>query len=97
VTPLQEINMTRIIRGKIRLGLPAALAAGAIFAAVLAITAFPGSANANDRDRGGHRDYHRGGGWGGGYYRAPPVVYGTPYYAPPVVYGPGFGINLNIR
>ena len=33
----------------------------------------------------------------GGYYRAPPVVYGTPYYAPPVVYGSPFGLNINIR
>jgi len=43
------------------------------------------------RDRGWH-DHH----WDGGYYRAPPVVYGGPgYYAPPpVVYGPGVGINL---
>ena len=36
-------------------------------------------------------------------YRAPPVVYGTPYnygyYAPPVVYGaePGLNFNVNIR
>jgi hypothetical protein len=48
-------------------------------------------------DRGGHRD------WGGGYYSAPPVIYGTPYYAPPpVVYGAGIGIevpgiSVNIR
>ncbi len=41
--------------------------------------------------------------WNGGYYAAPPVVYGSPYgygyygspyYAPPVVYGPGVGISL---
>jgi hypothetical protein len=89
--------MTRIFLGKTKRRLPVALAAGVIFAAIFAITAVSGSANANDRDRGGHRDDHRGGGWGGGYYRAPPVVYGTPYYAPPIVYGPGFGINLNIR
>jgi hypothetical protein len=99
---LQEINMTRmietrIIDGKMKRRMPVALVAGAILAAVFAITAVPGSANANDRDRGEHRDWHHHGGWDRGYYGAPPVVYGTPYYAPPVVYGPGFGINLNIR
>jgi hypothetical protein len=102
-TPLQEISMTKIIETRIigvrtKSRLSAALAAVAIFSAIFAMTAVPGSANANDRDRGGHRDWHRGGGgWNRGYYGAPPVVYGTPYYAPPVVYGPGFGINLNIR
>ena len=36
-------------------------------------------------------------------YRAPPVVYSTPYnygyYAPPVIYGaePGLNFNINIR
>jgi hypothetical protein len=48
-----------------------------------------------------HREHHHN--WNGGYYRAPPVVYGSryhssyygsPYYYPPVIYGPGFGINL---
>jgi len=89
--------MTRFIEGKMKRRMPVALAVAAIFAAVFAITAVPGSANANDRDRGGHREWHHGGGWDRGYYGAPPVVYGTPYYAPPAVYGPGFGINLNIR
>ena len=89
--------MTRIIESNSKRRLTAVLAAGAMLAAVFAITAVPGSANANDRDRGGHRDWHRGGGWGGGYYGAPPVVYGTPYYAPPVVYGSPFGLNINIR
>jgi hypothetical protein len=44
-----------------------------------------------------HADEHHGGRDGDwhGYYRAPPVVYGSPYYyPPPVVYGPGIGINL---
>jgi hypothetical protein len=42
-----------------------------------------------DDHRGDHRD------WNGGYYPAPPVVYGSPYYAPPpVVYGPAVGIML---
>jgi len=34
-------------------------------------------------------------------YRAPPVVYGTPYnygyYAPPIVYDTAPGINFNVR
>jgi hypothetical protein len=61
-----------------------------------------------DGNRGGGHDYRgdRGrSGWGGGYYRAPPLVYGSPYYnncawpyeygcAPPVVYGPSIGIGL---
>ena len=49
---------------------------------------------------GNHRGYHHD--WIGGYYRAPPVVYGSqyhssdygsPYRYPPVVYGPGIGIG----
>jgi hypothetical protein len=49
---------------------------------------------------GWHRRGHWHAGWGyaGGYYAAPPIVYGSPYYAPPpVVYTPGFGINIHIR
>jgi hypothetical protein len=79
---------------------PVVLAAGVILSATLALGTFSGTANAEHRDDHRGHDWHRGGGggWGGGYYRAPPVVYGSPYYAaPPVVYGPGFGINLNIR
>lgn len=46
----------------------------------------------------GDRDRHYGD-WGGGYYSAPPVVYGSPYGGyygspPPVVYGPGLNINI---
>ena len=86
--------------------LPAKLAAGFAVATLLVLGAGVGvgSARADDRDhRGGdHRGY---GHWNGGYYRAPPVVYGgyaPGYYPPPVVYGPGIGvslpgINLNIR
>ena len=60
----------------------------------------PASASAQERypDRG-YRHH-----WSGGYYRAPPVVYGSPYRGryygeptiipPPVVYGPGIGIDL---
>jgi len=84
----------------------AALVAGVVLSATIAVTAFPGSAVAADhrgggRGGGGHRGgggYRGGGGWGGGYYAAPPVVYGSPYYAPPpVVFGAPFGLNINIR
>ncbi len=38
-------------------------------------------------------DRNRDGGWGGGYYRGPPVVFGGPgYFPPPVVYRPFIGI-----
>jgi hypothetical protein len=70
----------------------ARLAAGAAVAAVVGfgIAASPAQAHWGDRD------WHHGGyygGWSGGYYRAPPVVYGDPYaygYYPP----PGVGINV---
>jgi hypothetical protein len=63
---------------------------------MLVLGTFAGSASAQER-RGEHREYHHN--WNGGYYRAPPVVYGSPYgssyyYPPPVVYGPGIGIGL---
>jgi hypothetical protein len=65
----------------------------AVLAATLTLGSLAGSASAEERDWH-HRDNHRRGGWNEGYYRAPPVVYGTPYYAPPVVYGPGLSINI---
>ena len=77
---------------------PACLAAGALFAATVALGAF--SAFARGDDHRDHRDHWHGPAARGGYYYGPPpVVYNTPYYygAPPVVFGPGFGINLNIR
>jgi len=50
---------------------------------------------------GYHHHHHN---WNGGYYPAPPVVYGFPYgasylwlayyYPPPVVYGPSVGVAL---
>jgi hypothetical protein len=95
--------MTRINDTKSRRPLSAKLAAGIAISALLAIGTFAAPADARDHD-GGYR--HN---WNGGYYRAPPVVYGSPYgssyygapyYAPPVVYGPGIGIGLpgiNIR
>jgi hypothetical protein len=77
----------------------AKFAAGFLTSGMLALGALAVPANA-DWD-GYHREHHHN--WNGGYYRAPPVVYGSryhssyygsPYYYPPVVYGPGFGINL---
>jgi len=92
--------MTTITGAKSKRRWTAGLTAGTILAATLALGTFTGSASADERrgehwDRGHHHD------WNGGYYRAPPVVYGAPYYqpyyAPPVVYGPGIGLNFNIR
>jgi hypothetical protein len=66
--------------------------------AISAIVAFgvTGTANARWDHRDDHHDDHRG--WSGGYWGAPPVVYGSPYaygyYPPPVAYGPGIGVNL---
>jgi hypothetical protein len=77
------------------------LVGGIAISALLALGTFAGSARADNDDRGEHRGYHHN--WNGGYYNAPPVVYGSPYgngyygspyYAPPVIYGPGVGISL---
>ena len=104
--------MTGIVVNKSHRRLAVGLAAGFMLTATLGAVAFAGPASAGERrwedrrweDRRGHdrrweerQDHHRD--WHGGYYRAPPVIYGSPYYypAPPVVYGPGFGLNLNIR
>jgi hypothetical protein len=87
--------MAWIILAKSKRHVSAGLAAGVIVAATVALGTFPGSANAEWR-RDEHRGYHHN--WNGGYYRSPPVVYGSPsYYPPPVVYGPGIGLNFNIR
>ena len=80
--------------------LSAKLAGGLAISALLALGTFATAASAEDRGehRGDH--YHN---WNGGYYNAPPVVYGSPYgngyygapyYSPPVVYGPSVGISL---
>jgi hypothetical protein len=72
-------------------------------AAVLALALAAGPAYAgwdHHDDHGGHHDDRHYGhpGWNGGYYAAPPVIYGTPggygYYPPPVVYGPSIGIAV---
>ena len=78
--------------------LTTAVAVGLALSAVLAFGSFTTSASAEDRDRDrGHDDRGRGDrdhGWTGGYYAAPPVVYGAPAYSPPVVYGPSVGISV---
>ena len=70
-------------------------------ASILLVGAFVVSAGAEERrdeyrgaDRRDDRGHERS--WGsGGYYPAPPVVYGQPnYYPPPVVYGPAVGIYV---
>ena len=78
------------------------LGAGFAIAAIIALGSFTGSADAQYRSRHYYNNYNHY--YNGGYYRAPPVVYGSPYrggyygspyyYPPPVVYGPGIGINL---
>jgi uncharacterized membrane protein len=51
-----------------------------------------GGHGGGDRGGGYHGAGYRGGGyrggsgWGGGYYRDSPLVYGAPYCAPPLVY-----------
>jgi hypothetical protein len=59
---------------------------------ILAVAASPANA------RWDHPDNHWHQGWSGGYWGAPPPVYGYygtyGYYPPPVVYGPGVGISL---
>ena len=91
--------MTRIFDTPSQRCRSAKLAAGLAIAAILALGTFAGSADA--RDYRGHYGYNHY--YNGGYYRAPPVVYGSPYgngyygypyYAPPVIYGPGIGISL---
>jgi|SRR5579862_5902542 len=90
--------MTCNTRMNSRQHLSARLLGGIAISALLALgaSATPASADWNND----HRGYHN---WNGGYYHAPPVVYGSPYgngyygapyYAPPVVYAPGIGINL---
>jgi hypothetical protein len=104
----EEVAMTWIIDTTPKRHLSTKLAAGIAISAMLALGTFAAPANAEE-SRGGYNDQNRN----GGYYNAPPVVYGSPYgssyygsspyyYPPPVVYGPGVGIslpfvNLNIR
>jgi len=92
--------MTQIIDTTSKRSLSAKLAVGLAISAMLALGTFAGSADARP-----YNHYYNG-----GYYRAPPVVYGSPYgssyygstyyggspyyYAPPLIYGPGIGISL---
>ena len=100
--------MTETIGTTSKPRLTAKLAAGLAISALLAVGSFAAPANAEWDGYNRGRQHN----WNGGYYRAPPVVYGSPYgssyygyspyYAPPVVYGPSVGIslpfvNLNIR
>src|SRR5271166_4118588 len=97
--------MTWIIDPKSRRRLSAKLAVWLVISAMLALGTFAGSASTEERRgeerRGEHREYHHY--YNGGYYRAPPVVYGSPhgssyygspYHYPPVVYGPSIGLSL---
>ena len=77
------------------------VAAGFAISAVLTLGAFAVPANAESYGRHHDRDYNHY--YNGGYYAAPPVVYGSPYggtyygspyYPPPVVYAPGIGLNV---
>jgi hypothetical protein len=92
--------MTKIIHTASRRRLSAKLAAGLAISAMLAL-----GTSAVPADARTYNHYYNG-----GYYRAPPIVYGSPYrggyygspyyggspyyYAPPVIYGPGIGISL---
>ena len=80
------------------------LVAGFVVFAALGVGTLVGTADA--QWNGYHRNYRHN--WNGGYYRAPPVVYGSPYgysyygapnyYPPPVIYGPGIGIpGITVR
>src|ERR1700732_3037152 len=93
--------MTWLIDTTSKRRLSAKLAGGLAISALLALGTFATSASAEERDE--HRGEYRHHNWNGGYYQAPPVVYGSPYdngyygspyYSPPVVYGPGVGISL---
>jgi len=91
--------MTWIIDTKSRGRSSAKLAVWPVFSAMLALGTFAGCAVESGGEYSGY--YHN---WNGGYYRAPPVVYGSPYGSsyygspyyspPPVIYGPGIGISL---
>ena len=90
----------------------ATLAASLAVAALLVLGTGLGPARADDRDHHGweRQENHHHGHWTGGYYRAPPIVYGygsghysrpAPYYyqpaPPPVYYGPGVGLKFTFH
>ena len=93
------------INTKSKRRLSARLLTGVALSVCVLFGGFVSTASADEHhDRGEHRGWdHRGSrsGWTGGYYAAPPVVYGSPYgyrygygYPPPVVYGPSVGISV---
>jgi hypothetical protein len=92
--------MIRITDTKSKRRLSAKLTVGFAISAILALGIFAGSADAQYRQR------YNGHYYNGGYYRAPPVVYGSPYRggyygsyynAPPVIYLNLGGIGIGIR
>jgi hypothetical protein len=90
--PAKEVIVTCSYDIKSKRPPSAKVVTGLALGALVALGAFATLAYADD-----HRGWHGGDrhGYYGGYYGAPPVVYGSPYYyPPPVVYGPGIGINL---
>lgn len=98
------MNMVTCTKSKRPEGIRRALVL-AVFS-VFVCGALAGTADAKGRRGGGHhhavhREVRGNRGWTGGYYGAPPVVYGgyyPDYYPPPVVYGsPGIGLNINIH
>lgn len=103
--------MAWVVDTKTKYNLSPLVAVGLVIAALLAFGAIAESASAEGRGRG-HDKYDRHRNWNGGYYRAPPVIYGSPYgpsyyqrpyygppiyYAPPLVYGPGLQFNFQLR
>ena len=103
--------MTCITDTKSKRRSSAKLAAALAVSALLALGTFAVPAYADGDGDGNHREHHQY--WNGGYYSAPPVVYGSVYgpsyygspygygapvyYPPPVVYGPAVGFSIQIR
>jgi hypothetical protein len=78
-------------------------------AALLALGSLATPAGAQGR---GHDRRENNRNWNGGYYRAPPIIYGSPYgpsyygspyynppayYPPPLIYGPGLNFDFQLR
>jgi len=96
MTWINEIKPSRRFSAK--------LAAALMLSAMLSLGTFAVPAYADGDGDGNHREDRHS--WNGGYYEAPPVVYGSvygpsyygePYYPPPVVYGPGVGFSIRIH
>jgi hypothetical protein len=83
--------MTWMIETKPKRRFSAKLVAGLALSAMLALGTFAVPAHA-EGDGDGHRGHRHN--WNGGYYNAPPVVYGSPYggrYYGGGYYGGGYG------